>query len=125
MGCGIYWFQVQKLDRAMEVMGQYGIAETDPAYQQLWAERGKLIGQIGQKFPRVNYALGMWREFSPERIRLRYDIEMGWFSEARVRPKAPPVYKPLSDEDAMAILKGEITTELKQRLLTPDDYIGE
>lgn len=125
MGCGIYYFQVKQIDRAMETMSTYGIEETDPAYQKLWAERGKLMTQIGQKFPRVNYALGMWREFSPERIRLHFDIENGWFSEARVRPGAPPIYKLVSDEEAMAILKDEIAPELKERLLMPDEYLGE
>lgn len=125
MGCGIYWYQIGQIDRALDTMTRYGIPEEAEAYQTLWGQRGKLMAQVGYKFPRVNYALSMWREFSPERIRVRFDIETGWFSEARARPGAPPIYRSVSDEEAMAILKNEITPELKQRLLAPDEYLGE
>ncbi|GAI13138.1 unnamed protein product, partial [marine sediment metagenome] len=36
-----------------------------------------------------------------------------------------PVYKAISDEAAMAILKHEMTKELEAELMTPDEYLGE
>ena len=61
--------------------------------------------------------------FSPGTITLWHDNESGWMSEARTRPGAAPVYKSVSDEVAMAILKKEVTPELEVTLLTPDENV--
>lgn len=120
MGCGVYWQQVHEVDRALGVLRRYGIAEAAPAFGQLYALRGKLMAQVGFKFPRSLALLAKLIGFSPGEIRLWHDSEDGWMSEARARPGAPPVYKAASDAVAMAILKEEITPELEKVLLTPD-----
>ena len=120
MGCGIYWAQVNELDRAMGVMDRYGIDRGTDAYQSLWGQRGRLMAQIGYKFPRETLQMRLIAALYSPMIRLWHDIESGWMVEAREKPGAPPVYKAVGDRLAMAILKEEITPELEQQLLTPD-----
>jgi len=120
MGCGVYWQQVNEINKALSTMRKYGISEVSPAFQQLSSIRGKLMAQVGFKFPRILSLLVKLSGFSPGIIKLWHDGEAGWMSEARTRPGAPPIYKAASDEVAMAILKEEITPELEERLLTPD-----
>jgi len=125
VGCGIYWAQVNELDRAMGTMRRYGIPEESDAYQSLWGQRGRLMAEIGQKFPRETLQMRLISALYSPVIRLWHDIESGWMVEAREKPGAPPVYKSVSDEVAMAILKGEVTPELEEELVTPDEYLGE
>lgn len=125
MGCGVYWRQIGEVEGALETMSRYGIAETDPAYQSLYRQRGALLAQVGQKFPRVDYSLSMWREFSPQRVRVWFDPEFGFNAEIREKPGAPPTYKLVSGEVAAAIIKDEVTPEMKAQLMAPDEYLGE
>ena len=125
MGCGIYWQQVHELDRAIEVMGKYGIPETSEAYQALWSQRGALLAEVGRKFPRTTLQMRLIEALYSPVIRLWHDLESGWMVEAREKPGAPPIYKSVGDERAMAILKGEVTPEIEKELLTPDEYLGE
>lgn len=125
MGCGVYWQQVREVERAMSTMRRFGISEVSDAYLQLYGIRGKLMGQVGVKFPRTVSQLMKLVGLSPGIIAIWHDVESGWMSEARAKPGAPPVYKAVSDEVAMAILKGELTHELEDVLMTPDPYIGE
>jgi len=125
MGCGVYWNQIRELDRALGTMTKFGIPGMSDAYQSLYAMKGKLMAQVGFKYPRTITQLIKLIGFSPGEIRLWHDVESGWMSEARAKPGAPPVYKRVTDEIAMAILKREITPELEKDLLAPDDYLGE
>ena len=125
MGCGVYWGQIHELDRALGTMERFGIETTDPAYLALEGRRAGLLAQVGTKFPRSYDWLTFLAGESPGTIRLGHDVETGWFSEARVRPGAPPIYHRLTDEEAMAILREKISPELHDRLFTPDPYIGE
>jgi len=83
------------------------------------------MAQVGFKAPRPLTLIAKLIGLSPGVIKVWHDAESGWMSEARARPGAPPVYRAVSDEVAMAILKGELTHELEEKLLTPDEYIGE
>ena len=125
MGCGFYWQQVNTADRAMRDLERLGLGPGTEAYDAVWRQRGALIAEIGRKFPRVDYTLSMWREFSPQRIRVWFDPEFGFNVEIRIRPGTPPTYKLVSAEMAVAVIKGEVTPELKERLLAPDEYLGE
>ena len=119
MGCGVYWQQVKEVDRALGTLRRFGLEQTD-AFGQLTSIRGRLMGQVGFKFPRSLTLLAKLVGFSPGEFRLWHDGEAGWMSEARAGPGAPPVYKAASDEVAMAILKREITPELEEQLFTPN-----
>jgi len=125
MGCGVYWQQVHEVEKALGVMGRYGIDPTSEAYMALTQTRGRLLAVIGRKFPRSYDWLTFLAGESPGTIRLGHDVEAGFFAEARVKPGAPPIYHRLTDTEAMAILKKEISLELHDRLFTPDLYLGE
>ena len=117
--------QIHELDRALGTMRKFGIPEAADAYQQLFRLRGKLMAQIGFKLPRPLSLLAKLVGLSPGILKVWHDAEAGWMAEARERPGAPPIYRAVSDEVAMAILKKEVTPELEKELLTPDDYLGE
>lgn len=117
--------EVLEIDRALSTMRRFGIPEVSDAYQQLYSLRGKLIGQIGYKFPTPISLIAKLVGLSPGIIKVWHHAESGWMAEARVTPGAPPVYRAVTDEVAMMILKEELTPELHDYLLTPDPYIGE
>jgi len=125
MGCGVYWQQIHELEKAMTTMERFGISTTDPAYLSLQGRSGALLAQVGAKFPRSYDWLTFLVGESPGTIRLGHDVETGWFSEARVTPAAPPIYHRLSDQEAMAVLKKEMSPELHDKLFILDDYLGE
>lgn len=103
----------------------HGISITNPAMTELSALRGKLLAQIGIKYPRVTSLLAKIIALSPGSVKLWHDVESGWMVEARSKPEAPPVYHSVDDEEAAMIVRGEMTHELEERLMTPDEYIGE
>lgn len=123
MGCGVKWRQIDELDRALGSLRHTGLGPGTTPFDTLWKLRGKIYGQIGVKYPRTLTQLIKVLGFSPGTITLWHDVESGWMSEARVRPGATPVYKSVSDEVAMAILKKEVPPELEVELLTPDEYV--
>jgi len=125
MGCGVYWQQVHETDRAMRALRLRGIPITNPAMTELSALRGKLLAQIGIKYPRVTSLLAKIIALSPGSIKLWHDVESGWMVEARIKPSSPPVYHSVDDDVAAMIVRGEMTHELEKRLMTPDEYIGE
>lgn len=123
--CGIFYQQLKEIDRALGTMRRLGVSELSDAYGVLYKARGELLAKIGFKFPRSVLQLVKLAGLSPGSITLWEDIESGWLAEARAGPGAPPVYRRVDDETAAAILKGELTKELEERLMKPDDYIGE
>jgi len=125
MGCGVYWSQVKELDRALRSLRKLGIGELDPSYGALSGLRSKLLAQVGIKFPRTVTQIAKLFGLSPGIITLWHDVESGWMSEARTKPGAPPVYRAISDEVAVAIIKSELTHDQFMSLSIPDDYIGE
>ena len=117
--------QLFRLDRAVYEMGREGIPETSTPFQAVLQARGNLRLSFGYKVPKPVFSILKLYGFSPGTITLWMDTESGWMTEARERPGAPPVYRAISDEIAMAILKGELTKELELELMTPDPYLGE
>jgi len=118
------WDQVNELSRALRSLERLGLDQS-PAFKELNALRGKIIKQIGFKFPRVPSVLAVIAGLSPGSIKVWHDAESGFYSEARVDAHAPPVYRKISDEVAATILKGELTHELEDVLMKPDEYLGE
>lgn len=116
---------LERIDKTLSAMLREGIPRTSRPYVKLFDVRGMVQANLGFKIPRNFYSLLTLYGFSPGTIQLWHDDEMGFMTEARVKPGAPPVYTYISDEVAMTILKGELTKELETRLMTPDDYIGE
>lgn len=119
------YYQLHEVERALGVMEKYGISPTDPGYLRAWQERGAILERVGFKQPRTFFQIAKAFGMSPGVITLWEDVEAGWMSEARAKPGAPPVYHYVSDEVAMAILKKEVTPEMREYLFTPDPYLGE
>jgi len=124
MGCGVWWTQINELDRAMGSLRRLGLDQL-PAFGQLSALRGQLMKQIGFKYPRTVSLLAKLAGLSPGEIKLWHDAEAGFMAEARATPGALPVYHHVSDDEAAEILRGEISRETHDRLMAPDDYYGE
>lgn len=125
MGCGVKWQQIGELDRALRSLQRAGLGPGSDVYNYLYKVRGRVFGQIGYKYPREVSLILKLIGLSPGEIRLFHDIESGWLVEARAEPGAAPVRKYVSDDIATTLLKGGLTHELEDYLLTPDNYIGE
>jgi hypothetical protein len=123
--CPSYWQQINEIERALGVMRKFKIPVISDAYQDLYKLRGKLLKQVGLKFPRSVTQLLKLAGLSPGSITLWHDSESGWLAEARERPGAAPVYHYVGDEVAMQVLRGELTHELEATLMAPDLYVGE
>ena len=125
MACGVYWQQVHTADRALADLERLGLGPGTEAYGAVLAKRGELMATIGYKFPRVPMMWGVPLYLSPSYLRAWLDPEVGWMVEAREKPGASSVYRSVPAEVAVAIIKGEVTPELKMALLEPDEYLGE
>ncbi len=125
MGCGVYWQQIREVERALGTLRKYGISSLSPEVRLLTTARGKLMAQVGFKFPRTFIQVLKLVGMSPGSITLWEDIESGWLAEGRVRPGAPPVYHYITDEQAVAIINRDVSPELHDYLMTPDPYLGE
>ena len=125
MACGVKWQQIKELDRALRSLRLAGFGPGTDVYNEIYRIRGKVFGQIGFKFPRTVTSLIKLVGLSPGVIHLWHDVESGFMVEARRKPSAPPVYKYVSDNIAIIILKRELTHELEEFLMTPDTYYGE
>ncbi|MBA7582279.1 hypothetical protein ES708_24207 [subsurface metagenome] len=95
------------------------------AYNAVLGKRGELMAQIGRKFPRIDFTLSAWEDFSPKRARAWFDPEFGFVVETRIEPTAPSAFKRVTAEEAAAVIRHELTPEQEERLFEPDEYIGE
>ena len=80
---------------------------------------------LGFKIPKPLTLIARLLGLSPGEIKLWFDAEGGWMSEARVRPGASPIYHYIGSDQAISILKEDISPELHEYLFTPDDYLGD
>ena len=101
------------------------IPYSDEYHGILEGKRGALLAEIGYKFPRVGFDLMPTTFVSPESFKVMLDPEIGYMVMARRLPKAPPVYHTVSAEEAGAVMRSDISPELKERLLTPDVDIDQ
>jgi len=119
------YYQLNEVESKIGKMEEWGVSPTDPGYLRAVQERGAILANVGIKIPRTFFEIAKSFGMSPGVLTLWEDVESGWMSEARERPGAPPVYHYVEDEVAMAILKKEVTPEMRKYLFTPDDYLGE
>lgn len=117
--------EVARLEQQLDQLRGWGVPETEGGFQRLGRAIDTAIGKVGRVLSRTTTLIRTITGLSPGEIKLWADAELGWMTEARARPGAPPVYKYVSDEVAEKIVKREITPELEEQLLTPDPYIGE
>ena len=127
MPCSVKWQHIQKqyLDQSLRGLVKAGINPFSTSYLNL-ARAGNYIDlNLGFKVPRpVTFILKLFG-LSPGEIKLWFDAESGWLSEARERPGAPPIYHYITVDQAITLLKGELTHDLEKVLMTPDEYLGE
>ncbi|OGN97560.1 MAG: hypothetical protein A2Y89_06755 [Chloroflexi bacterium RBG_13_51_18] len=102
-----------------------GLGPASEPFKQLSAIRNQLMSSLGIKRPTVNMLIRLMLALSPGSVKLFYNSDSGWFTEARERAGAPPVYHHVDDDTAIKILRGEYTHEDFEKLKIPDDYLGE
>jgi len=120
MPCGVFWQQVNTLDRALSDMRSFGFSVDFEPLRILSSARTQLMRQIGVKLPRIVQLLIKFVGMSPGVVSLWHDNENGFMSEARITPGSPPIYKIVSAPIAMKILSHDISPELEAFLMTPD-----
>ncbi len=119
MGCGIWTQQVNEIEKALGVLSRAGISPELSGFQILRDTRSYLYKNLGVKLPRTISQLIRFIGFSPGVIALWHDSENGFMSEARTTPGSPPVYKSVSGDIAIKILRHDISPELEQFLMAP------
>lgn len=125
---GIAYHQYRALNeisRTLRVLNRAGFGFGTEPYQAVWRMRGELMGKLGLRTYKAVNILKLLTALSPGSIKLYLDSETGWFTEARKEPGARPVFRKVSDQVAISLLRDELTHELEEVLMTPDDYIGE
>ncbi len=125
MGCGVYWQQVNEVERALRTMTRAGLGPGSLGFGQLNAIRSKLLKQIGFKFPRSITLIAKLVGLSPGRLTLWHDAEMGWMVEGRATPGAPPAYHYIDDDAAVSVMQRTFTHDDEEIWFVPDDYAGE
>lgn len=117
--------QIHEYERAMRQLALGGFGPGTAPFNILYDARNKVLESVGLKSSRSVSSLLRLAGLSPGEIRLWHDAESGFMTEARRTPAAPPVYHHVEDQVALTILRGELTHELEEVLMTPDAYTGE
>lgn len=125
MGCQARYEQLHNVETALGQLERVGFGPGTPAYDTLYRERGAILGRMGRERPKQVLWLEWALSLSPEVLRPFFDTEVGWLVEAKATPWADPIYHTVTAEEAIAILQGKVSPELKERLLTPTTYLGE
>ena len=118
-------YALQKVRDTLNVLTKVGFGPLTEPYQAVLKLRNEMVGNLGIMKPKSMTLLKLLAFLSPGSVKLWLDSDSGWFTEARERDGAPPVYHHVADDTAMAILKGELTHELEAELMKPDEYMGE
>jgi len=117
--------QLNEFKRSLNVLEQSGFGPGTVPFELINNLRSTALAKLGFKSSKPVSLLLKLTGLSPGIIKVFHDAESGFMSEARVKPGAPPVLRHISDDVAITILKGELTHEIEDELMTPDDYIGE
>jgi hypothetical protein len=117
--------QINEIQRTLRTLTRAGFGPMTEPYQAVYKLQGDLLGKLGLRSVKPMSLLKLLVGLSPGSVKVWHDAESGWFTEAREKPGAPPVYHHVSDDTAMGLLKGELTHELEAELMKPDEYLGE
>jgi len=118
-------YALASVNKSLRALVQAGFGPLTEPYQAVAKLRNSLLATIGIKVPKPMSLLLTLVGLSPGSVKVWYDGDSGWFTEARERDGAPPVYHHVTDDVAAAILRGELTHELEAFLMKPDEYLGE
>ena len=129
MGCTakeLYKYtQLTNVNGALRALGVAGLSPLSAPYRELYKLRGELMGKLLGLFPRMSSLLKIIVGLSPGELRVWFDNETGWMAEARETPGAPPVYRQITEEQAIILLKPNPPADMVHGLFKPDDYLGE
>jgi len=117
--------QINEIQRTLRVLTRAGFGPLTEPYQAVYKLQGELFSKLGLRSAKPMSLLKLLKGLSPGSVKVWHDAESGWFTEAREKDGAPPVYHHVSDDVAMTILRGELTHELEAELMKPDEYQGE
>jgi len=117
--------QLNEVQRTLRVLTKAGFGPLSEPFQAIYKLQGKLMGYMGLRNAKPISLLKLLGGLSPGSVKLFHDSETGWFTEARERDGAPPVYHHVTDDVAMTVLRGEMTHELEAELMKSDEYLGE
>jgi len=127
MPCSIFAqrYSLQAVNRSLKALVEAGFGPLTEPYKLIQEVQTKLRASLGVKGPKIMGYAKILPGLSPGSVKLWHDSDSGWFTEARAKDGAPPVYHHVTDAVAVTILKGELTHELEAELMKPDDYQGE
>ena len=116
---------LNEVNRTLRVLTKVGFGPMTEPFEAVNKLRSELLGSMGLLKPKPTSLIKLLAGLSPGSVKLFYDGDYGWVTDARTKPGAPPVYHHVSDDIAVALLKGELTKELEALLMKPDEYLGE
>lgn len=119
MGCGVFFKQLNEVNRSINSLMLSGFGPGSSAFQELSKMRGELLGRqaAGQALPRINVNLRTLAGLSEGLVRVWFDIETGFFSEGRESPLARPVYNPITADEAARLLREDPDVDLAHDLM--------
>lgn len=118
-------YALASVNKSLRALTAAGFGPLTEPYQVVARLRNTLLSGLGLTVPKPVNLVRSLVGLSPGSVRVWFDGDSGWFTEARVAPGAPPVYRHVTDAVAATILRGEMTHELEAELMKPDDYVGE
>lgn len=119
------YYRVHTIEQALKDMETGKLPFSQEYTDVLLKQRAAELAKIGYKTPKVNIDLMPTVFVSPESLKVTLDPEYGYVVVARTDKKASPIYHVVTVEVAGMVMRHEITPELKQWLITPDEYLGE
>jgi hypothetical protein len=127
MPCNIFSqrYAIQNLNSSLRALVTAGFGPLTEPYQVLAKLRNDMLSKLGLKIPKSMSLLKVLVGLSPGLVKVWHDSDSGWFTEARAKDGAPPVYHHVTDAVATQILSGKLTHELEAELMKPDEYLGE
>ena len=118
------WAQLEEIDRGLSVLRQAGLGIGTAPFDILYKARGEMLRYLSVKLPKPVVLLSKLLGLSPGVINVWFDSEGGFFTQARSDPRLPWATHYVGDNIAITLLKGELTHELEDFLMTPDDFEG-
>lgn len=118
-------YALASVNKSLNALTTAGFGPLTEPYRIIARLRNSMMMSLGIKVPKPVSLLLTLAGLSPGSIKVWYDGDHGWFTEAREKDGAPPVYHHVTDDVAAVILRGELTHQLEAELMKPDEYLGE
>jgi len=110
---------IRNLENELRSLRRAGMGAGNPVYDSLFRARADIYKAVGLKLPKSVQAIASLVGLSPGIIRVWFDAEEGWFSEARMTPNHTPVYRQISRDTALRLINRDFDHQLEYELMTP------